>query len=1443
MSKDKCMNPNTYYNRSLIEAIGEKHAYHVVELNNGHDISKAPNGRESILFNAIAEGLGWENAVANKAQFYSSDFRKIYGDWTKGNSNIQTDINGEPKFTEVLSAMQEAYLQKRQQRTFTSQESVPEATSKLYENRKAFTPILENLADKLNIPWQEVTIEDGSPSFYKDGKVYVDFNNMKADAPFHEYAHPLMQYLQISFPKEFDRLVNEASMDKALVAKVEQRYSKADLANFRNELVVTAIGENAVEARKAVEQKGLLGAVKDFIDKAFELIRNLINPNRQMNIESIAKMNLRELGFMMGVVPPNFNHNYLQSVYSQLEDKAVKKDTVHGNITINVPNSDIAYKYMDMFGWGNVDFMRGGHLSSSYDESLGNSNNDAQVQIKIHNPLSTKGMELYRKAEAKPKTTNAFFNNLVSTLNEIIEAKDNELKGKMSKQERSKLGAEKAYMRKLTTDIYNIKTLVPILEVINNENNKLRRRLDGDQSLEDIASSIKMLRGFASINKYYDRSNVAPDVLTDLNNVVGDIHGLSAKFITKYYDQFKQQYLGIGGYEDISNSLFESIRDINGMSLQTIGSSFSTNSIEQASDHIIRLNAYAMNQELDNFKSELRKYKDEFNNDFSFMIDGDFILSKSAPTVLNKAKEISHAVFETEQKANEIRKEIRELSALHIQAQAEQDYKKVIELDTQIKQKNKEIRDIRTQGRTWDDYHKYMAQYFDYEVNEDKMKDLEDDLDNLKELYYSEDANGVPVLDQKGYDKAVKQYDPTVFEAYLKGEVKYPNQGWRYFNLIPKEDKISELSNPKYDALSDRQKEFHNFFTKQFMDASNSIYETSMSDDMSHDAAVRSFISMPTEQAEKMKYIDSAKHWLKDLVSYQEGAPKLDLHGVFTGLNRTDMKFKPAFQFMEKGKPLAEQKFADVFTKYFQAGMSYKYKKQVENVLETAKEIAFHLDKVSMDSDGKPLTDIFGDTATTPAQTNVSKRVSHLIESYLYHDAYEDVFGNMKIGKTKIGGDRLLDLLNDFTRYRQLALNPFSGIGNLGMGTINNWTFAKRNEFFNTDDLRHAYFMLKNSMLRYVTYDNIGTSGSSAKITAMSHKFGIHDNSRETQAATNLLSKAFTFQESGEFINQMAVALAMMNNQKTVEALVGKGNKLMDKGGRERQVFDLFAMNGDELIMNNDEFDLKALGITDIRIFDMVQAIMKLNKEIHGDYDPLNKMYIKRTALGRAVATFRTWLPQAIMQRTGPEREDYQLSAFYGEDIHRKGRYISVIDAIKKEKGKAAIGLLGSYITGFVPFVSGNVSEDLNLPELDQANINQTLSEARIMTMLIMSTAALGKIGDDDKEYKDMSWYNFMYNMSGRMENELATFYYPSSSYKLFKQIIPAFDTLDQIASVAGAAATKVFNPDKDIYVRGFRKGTSKLAKETQNLFPITKQMQSVWSTLNVQYANSAYRR
>jgi hypothetical protein len=1348
---------------------------------------------------------------------------------------IKLDANGEPILNDVLQLMgkAEAGMGTRWGYREGKVQSNP-ATLSYDAAKQSYTPILDRLSEQLNIPWEEADL-NGQPAAYQDGKVLVDFKAITPDAPFHEFMHPVILLMEVNNPKQLDRLVREALNDKAIVDKVNSRNPGLEKGGreYRMELVATAVGDYAVKALETVEAKGLLAAIKEFFQNFFTMMRNLVITDYKISVNQLGNMNLKEIGFMMGIKMPKLQPTDAQTFYEELKQKAKiqKKDYV---ILNNLTRMELDY-LEDRLGYNSIDIVT---YPNSNEGRLG-------YDVRVYSPLNTRGQKLYRRKEQEviAKTDDAFFNKLIIAVNEKANSKENELKSALSSQARHKTRIEAKYFRSLVSDIGKFRTLDQALNVMRKEISKMNIRVGQPQNLDDISSSLKLLNSFQKITESYGKDNTDESIYNSIKDLSTMSDRLYHRYIEKFTGQFKQEYLDKGGHQSVADSLTESIRDINALSLQTIGSSFGQNAIEQAVDHIIRLDAHAQNQKRREFMNELYTKLDAVggaNSDLSWMIEGDGIMLKTNPEFFKKQEEIRKLIIETSQSTYELSKEVRTLEADAMILQAEGKYREAIELEGKIKEIKNKISELRRQGYTWDGYHKFMMQYFTYEMDDAKSANFEEDMEVLKEMYYYENADGKMVLDKEGFQKAVESYNPLMFQDYLNGDLKYPNQGWKYFKLVPKANTEAQLINPKYAGLSDAQKAFYDFFVEKFAEASNNIYDQYIDDDMSHDALVRNFMSSPTEVNERLGMLDSAKKWLGDLIPERQGAEELDIHGVFTGMNRKSIKFTPVSAFLKQGVEMRNQNILSAFEKFYDAGISSKYKSRVASLLESGKELAASMKRLDFDADGNLKKDIYGDPATISGRTKVSQRLEHIIEDYLTKDVYEDMFGNIKIAGKKLTGERIIDMVNDFTRFRQLGLNPFSGISNLAMGAANNWTYSKREEFFTADELRNAYFKLKNNTLRYVTYNQAGISDESLKIKLLAEQMGVTRQLLEKKYG-NILDKAFTFQESGEFINQMASALAVMSNKRTVEALVGKDNKLVDRTGKEREVLDLFKVEGQMLVLDEDTFDLDALGIDQSKILTMSDAITKINKEIHGDYDQLNKMFLKRNALGRAAATFRTWLPQAMMQRFGKERKDYQLTAFYGEDINRKGRYVSLVDVIKDKGWKGAFTMMGNFATGFVPYVDGKVSDELGLGKLDAANLNQTLSELRLFTSIFAATIFMGKVSDEDEELEDNSAFNFLYNMTGRFENELSTFYYPTASYKLFKDAIPAFDTLEQLGDVMVAAERKIFSPEKDIYERGFRKGTSKLSKEVQLLLPVSKQIQNIWSTLNIQYEKTAY--
>ncbi len=86
-----CPNKNSNEYKEMKSTLGEDLTHYIWNENNGNPIHKAPNGKESKLFNDLVEQLGSkEEAIKAKARVYSKEFRNWFGDWL---GNDKEEVN------------------------------------------------------------------------------------------------------------------------------------------------------------------------------------------------------------------------------------------------------------------------------------------------------------------------------------------------------------------------------------------------------------------------------------------------------------------------------------------------------------------------------------------------------------------------------------------------------------------------------------------------------------------------------------------------------------------------------------------------------------------------------------------------------------------------------------------------------------------------------------------------------------------------------------------------------------------------------------------------------------------------------------------------------------------------------------------------------------------------------------------------------------------------------------------------------------------------------------------------------------------------------------------------------------------------------------------------------------------------------------------------------
>ncbi len=480
-----------------------------------------------------------------------------------------------------------------------------------------------------------------------------------------------------------------------------------------------------------------------------------------------------------------------------------------------------------------------------------------------------------------------------------------------------------------------------------------------------------------------------------------------------------------------------------------------------------------------------------------------------------------------------------------------------------------------------------------------------------------------------------------------------------------------------------------------------------------------------------------------------------------------------------------------------------------------------------------------------------------------YKESYKEWIKNGALGEPPVEPEfhkmtpaKLADAVVDYTRILKLGGSPLSGINNLLMGYINNYSYAVRKREFGNEDLDWAASKLLNSVMKYwfgvpFSKKKRVITPLAKKIAAGMAKMGIMEEVMEVGETKipGWLDKAvqalMTFQESGEFLIHGQILLAML-----------KKEKVKDLTGKERPLWDAF---DEEFNWKSSEFgendSWKSLEVLDTdgkntsKLLEFQQKLNDVRVRTQSDYQ--NPLKGKETATGRVGHVFRTWIPQAIHQRFGAQ---------VGDEF--KGRYTSYSD-IKGQLGeKSLIKLLGLILGGSalkalnIPLGIGKVSglkkiSDMGLDKIDEYLKDQGVTDLDIenfrvnlkeFQMLIYFAGALAGLiamsgGDDDDTWA----YKYFGNVANRIVQDLSFFYYPDSFIGIIKDPIPIMSTITDGMELLGSLPG-LLDPKNNRYKKGFRKGQNKTLKELGDITPLYRQYLQTQGLINQIYGTDNYK-
>ena len=211
-------------------------------------------------------------------------------------------------------------------------------------------------------------------------------------------------------------------------------------------------------------------------------------------------------------------------------------------------------------------------------------------------------------------------------------------------------------------------------------------------------------------------------------------------------------------------------------------------------------------------------------------------------------------------------------------------------------------------------------------------------------------------------------------------------------------------------------------------------------------------------------------------------------------------------------------------------------------------------------------------------------------------------------------------------------------------GATSNLIEGEGNQLYNNNDLGKAYGkVLLNSSVRNATFNKVNRS-EALKIRALMDNFDIMaESGREFKSLVGAdytekmkWLSAFNVNARTEYINQAPLMLVMFDKTK------------FEYEGKEYSLYEGFdnAGNWNEVKFGKEPEELISKTIL------KVKALIQRN---HGNYNPMSPMLAKKSALGRLLMQFRTWMVEGYRTRF------FDKEARYDEILETtvKGRYIS----------------------------------------------------------------------------------------------------------------------------------------------------------------------------------------
>lgn len=399
--------------------------------------------------------------------------------------------------------------------------------------------------------------------------------------------------------------------------------------------------------------------------------------------------------------------------------------------------------------------------------------------------------------------------------------------------------------------------------------------------------------------------------------------------------------------------------------------------------------------------------------------------------------------------------------------------------------------------------------------------------------------------------------------------------------------------------------------------------------------------------------------------------------------------------------------------------------------------------------------------------------------------------------------DVVVKKLMSFTSLESVGFNSFGAIHNYLMARINTIIESAGGTFYTRDSAWRAFKIFETEFLtgRFRSSgngdDHYKTRRPGSKYEALVKLFHIYRQQQSGENRINFPTLGFPLMEVGEYSAQTKSGIAYLishdlKNEFTNETV---------------SIYDAFDFNEE-----TGELTLKAGFTLDATTkLDITNSIWEMNKQIHGNYDWMDRMVIQQETVGQVAAQFHKWVY--------PAYKTYFQSRYFDENLGwLEGRFRTVYNLIR-----------------YIHQSEGNFLQKMaaGWKQLDDVQLKNMYKNAASLGFFIASFAAYGLFrslaGDTPDDQKATKrWLNFFSWESDRVYKEVV-FWAPGAvigeQLRLIKNPFAIGTTMSQFTGMLAEGFKLAMPPyDNDVYYKhGPFEGELKFKKKLFDLLPVMK--------------------